>query len=304
MSQSELKIPLAFDKTGNPIRPGDAIPGADYSCPGCGSTVYLRGGSNCKVVRHFSHLPSSACSSETILHQIGKRIICRGIDAWRAGNGISPHIHRTHDCGHIRIQRLPSKVVGATEEFRLPNGRIVDVALMGIDGPVAAVEIHVTHRVNATKAENLKLPFIELEAENLIADGLNWYPIQDHFKRWICKPCFERKALYPYNYGCLLLIGYNNSTTAIEVPPFVLTADQRKQLKRFVVGRREPWTQTEQIRRHVGGKLFLAWEAYNWCHGSVLHIPIITLDRAQRAECRSLHESRDWTIKFNWTDYD
>lgn len=304
MNQSELKTPLAFDMAGYPTRPEDAILGSNYNCPGCGSIVYLRGGSNSKVVRHFSHFPSSACSSETILHQIGKRVVCLRIDAWRTGISPSPRIHRILDCGHTRIQELPGKVVGAAEEYRLPNGRIVDVALMGIDGPVAAVEIHVTHRVNATKAEDLELPFIELEAEDLIDDSLNWYPIQDRFKRWTCKLCIEIEALYPYNYGCLLLIGYDNSTHAIVVPPFVLTTDQRKQLRRFVIGRKEPWTKPEQIRRHVGGKLFLAWDAYNWCHGSVLHIPIISLDRTQRAACRWYHESRDRNISFNWTDYD
>jgi hypothetical protein len=54
---------------------------------------------------------------------------------------------------------------------------------------VAAVEIRVTHAVDAAKARQLAVPFIELEGESLLAIPQYWRSLQDTLPSFICDDC-------------------------------------------------------------------------------------------------------------------
>jgi len=97
-------------------------------------------------------------------------------------------------------QPLPEKVDDAVLEYRLPNGFVVDLALVVGSEVQAAVEIRVTHAVDTTKAENLAIPFVELDGNEVVANPLVWKPITDGFKPCVCTDCkltwdkFQAKA--------------------------------------------------------------------------------------------------------------
>lgn len=78
-------------------------------------------------------------------------------------------------------QALPDKVDRAILEYRMPEGSIVDIALMVANEAAAAIEIRVTHAVDENKAKSLSVPFIELDGQAVIENPTIFQPIRDHF---------------------------------------------------------------------------------------------------------------------------
>lgn len=85
-------------------------------------------------------------------------------------------------------------MTSAREEYILKNGLRVDVALMQDDAPRAAVEIYVTHAVDAAKGDLLSLPWFELIANDVLNAPLEWRPVQDRLKPFSCQACMVRDA--------------------------------------------------------------------------------------------------------------
>lgn len=114
-------------------------------CPVCNERLVARKGQ--KVKHHFGHYPGANCSAETVLHQLGKRLMHRRIAAAIADGTSLPitwpclHLH----CGDQHEGNLVKLAHTAEMEMYLGACR-PDVAILKPDGtPVAFVEIVVSH---------------------------------------------------------------------------------------------------------------------------------------------------------------
>jgi hypothetical protein len=188
---SYLRIPLAVDAQGAIARPGAAEHGRCYYCPSCHEDVLLRRGQ--VRVAHFAHKASAHCSLETILHQAAKIQIQQIVRSWKAGTGPSPAVERRCASCYTAIEvPIPASVEDAILELRVADGSVVDVALIAGGAPLAAVEVRVTHKVDAGKASSLPIPFLELEAQQVLDTPALWRPLQETFPTPVCHTCEAR----------------------------------------------------------------------------------------------------------------
>jgi hypothetical protein len=177
-------VPAALDGAGLLVRPAEAAPGA-YTCPGCSERVVLRAGAI--KVRHFAHGPGS-CSTETALHAAAKRLLVQVVE-----RGETVRVRRgCRGCGETWDEPAP-EADAAVPERRLPEGLRPDVLLLASGTPVLALEVRVRHAVDAEKAARLSLPFLELDAEDVLADPRTWLPIGEGTPRELCPSCVERR---------------------------------------------------------------------------------------------------------------
>lgn len=101
---------------------------------------------------------SETCNQETILHKTAKQFIVDVISDWKSGKTDAPVLKRTCKiCQQSKDQSLPDKVECAILEHRMPDGFIVDVALIIENEPAAAIEIRVSHAVDENKAKLLSV---------------------------------------------------------------------------------------------------------------------------------------------------
>ena len=196
MSKSvKLRVPFAFDDEKKLYDPETAEKGKRYFCPACQDAVILRKGEIKKA--HFAHKVSETCNQETILHKTAKQLIVDAISDWKSDKTDAPVLKRTCEiCRESKDQPLPDKVEYAMLEYRMPDGFIVDVALMVENESAAAIEIRVSHAVDENKANLLSVPFIELEGQKVVENPTVFEPILDRFLPFTCGACKEAKARF------------------------------------------------------------------------------------------------------------
>lgn len=183
----QLKVPVALNNKKRLCNPEQAIKEHDYTCPSCQDRVILRKG-RIKTA-HFAHKFSEVCNQETILHKTAKHLIVQTISDWKSGQGDVPILQKVCEvCKDTIKQPLPEKVESAVLEHRMDEGFIVDVVLMVKGIPAAAVEIRASHAVDERKAQSISIPFIELDAHEVIENPNIFLPIRDTFN-WCCHRC-------------------------------------------------------------------------------------------------------------------
>ncbi len=146
MSNKAFKIPYG-ERDGDLLHISEVERGLKCNCvcPVCKSPLVARKGP--KVKQHFGHYPGANCSAETVLHQLGKRLLHRRITAAIA-DGTSlpitwPCLHL--DCGDQHEGNLVKLAHTAKMEMHLGACR-PDVAILKQNGtPAAFVEIVVSH---------------------------------------------------------------------------------------------------------------------------------------------------------------
>lgn len=188
-----FRIPAALDARGRLVGPGEAGKGSVYRCPGCEERVDLHAGE--KKARHFHHRVSS-CTSESVLHLCAKRFVAQVVEEWLAGGPSLVFVRRCGEpsCEAECRQQLPAKVAGVALEHGLPSRHVVDVALLArgardafLPLPVAVIEIVHTHAVDANKAFEIGVPWIEVEAAQVCASaGRELVTVTDRFLPWLC----------------------------------------------------------------------------------------------------------------------
>lgn len=190
-----LRVPLGADADGRLWRPEDAAAGARLFCPGCRSPLTLRGGPETKVRRHFAHRADAPCSQETIQHQAAKALVAQVTGDFLAGHGPAVQVHRTctyKHCAAPWARSFTPKADRVVIEHRLSSGRVADVAVLNGETVVAIVEIHVTNAVDDEKAKAIAgVPCAELEADQVLADPLNWHPKPERARPLPCPTCVD-----------------------------------------------------------------------------------------------------------------
>lgn len=179
-------LPVACDKGGFLVSPEDAQKQEAYACPGCEMPVLLRKGT--KKRPHFAHRASYACSRESVLHHLGKRLVQEAV--------VDPARRRCIrlsipcPCGEHFLVRFPDDISGAAFEKQIGPYR-VDVVLTRGSVDALAVEIRKTHAVDDQKAAGLPLPWVELDAEDLVENSVNWRALRHGRFRGhsLCRTC-------------------------------------------------------------------------------------------------------------------
>lgn len=197
----KLKVPIALDEAGSPIRVENAEKGKHYFCPSCSVKLTLRVGD--VKVPHFAHQPSEVCSEETITHKTAKFLVQKAVRDAHAGMAPYPIVERECSvCSGTVAETLSRKLEDAELETKLSCGYIVDVVLLSGGAPRAAVEIRVKHPVDEEKKSRLSVPFVELDGYEIVKNPLQWKTIQSKSPKPVtCTECrshadtFKVKAL-------------------------------------------------------------------------------------------------------------
>lgn len=190
---TEFLVPAALDTHGRLVLPAKASKRATYRCPGCEERVDVHAGE--KKRRHFHHR-SSSCSAESVVHLTAKNMIRQAVEDWLAGG---PPLLFVRSCAHADCearcrQPIPTKVAAIALEAALPSGHVADVVLLArgragstIALPVAVIEVHHTHAVDAAKAFEIGVPWIEVDATQACeGEGRELVVVTDRFLPWLC----------------------------------------------------------------------------------------------------------------------
>jgi len=186
-------VPVARSPGGELVRAEEAEPGLAYACPGCGEAVVLRRGDRRRA--HFAHRRAS-CAPDSALHRAAKAKVVEVVKAWRAGEGARPCIARS--CARVAcdggiVQDLPEDVTTARSEVRLASGLIGDVVLYRGSEPAVAIEILVTSRVTEERAARFRLPWVELDAREVLERPYWWVAVRDGLRPFSCPTCRLRE---------------------------------------------------------------------------------------------------------------
>ena len=185
-----FRVPLGRDVGGSLVDPVRAIRGEVYCCPGCDSRLVLRKGS--KVRHHFAHKASTTCSGESALHQTAKLLV-----AEQVANGSPTFILECETCRQPFNVPFPrDRDLTAAVEYRLPNGRVVDVAALYNQTPQLGVEVFVSSAVDERKAVDLDLPWIELAAEEVVDSPDVWRARQHGLQVRSCRVCRRAEQIW------------------------------------------------------------------------------------------------------------
>lgn len=182
-----LKVPYGLNSAGELVAAEHVSKGETYCCPGCGEQLIHRSGEF--RAKHFAHPPASNCTIESVLHITAKRLIRNAING-NASNQKSISL-RNHcqSCGAEFNTNLPPQTFSFSKEEVRVGEYVCDVAGYRDDEIALSIEILNTHEVDQKKAKNLAVHWIELKAEDVIANSYQWNPTQGRLKALYCKPC-------------------------------------------------------------------------------------------------------------------
>jgi hypothetical protein len=225
MSHSAAAVPVALGEDGSLVRPGDAVRGCAYRCPGCGVGVVLRRGERRRP--HFAHRGGQGCSSESLLHRAAKRELLRVVAEWKAGTGPRPCISRPcprFGCEGGVVQDLPDDLTHALDEVRLAGSVVADIVLSRGESPAAVVEVLATSRVGDEKARRFTIPWVELRAADVLDRPYWWTAIQDGLQPFSCPVCARRAEARDSTlreiHARALLVADRQSVTLPPSPPY------------------------------------------------------------------------------------
>ena len=206
-----FKVPAGEAPDGRLVRARQASPDVRYRCPGCHTALLLRKG----AIRspHFAHKAHGCCSPETALHQGAKRWLAQILTRSAKGKHRGAPRIRVSCSGHARAHgeepawRCPGEAWFSLADFAydevalertLADGLRPDLLLLRQGVPALAIEVLVTHAVDAAKAGRLPCPWVELEATRVLTSPRRWHPLQGRHP-WTgpCRRCTTLAAVNP-----------------------------------------------------------------------------------------------------------
>lgn len=189
-----FRVPLGLDADDRLVERTRAEKGGQYRCPACLAPLIVRAGA--VRAHHLAHRADAGCSPETALHDGAKRLVAEVVNDWLAGRAPGPTIDTgCARCYNGLAEPLLARFGEAVVERRLDDGLVADVAFVTPERVMGVVEIRVSHAVDEAKAARLTVPWIELDAEEVIARPLAWSPIArggPQRSRPTCPDCRER----------------------------------------------------------------------------------------------------------------
>lgn len=185
--KKSFKIPEALNENGTLIKVELAEKNHDYYCPNCKELLVLKKGNIRKP--HFSHGMTMLCSGESAIHKICKMKIKEVIEANSLG-AVEIRIEDTCErCNKIYLRIIPRNTFTSGEEERRVGDYICDVVGLKNDKIVFGIEVFKAHRVEKEKSENMDLYWVELKANDILNDNINWKPTQKRIRKSKCDDC-------------------------------------------------------------------------------------------------------------------
>lgn len=185
-----LKIPFGLNDADELVAAETAQSGHAYRCPGCHGVLIHRAGD--VRAKHFAHTADTSCSLESVLHITAKRLIRSAIQDNAKRN--SPLLLESHcgGCGVVFDTTLPPGTFSdGAEEVRVGE-YVCDVVGYSDNQIRLAIEILNTHAVDQAKASGLSCRWIELKAEDVIANSRSWRPVNSSLKETFCLECKQQ----------------------------------------------------------------------------------------------------------------
>lgn len=189
-TKCELQVPYGRAQTGAMVQVAAADRSCSYSCPGCGAKLVLRNGDIRQ--KHFSHPSHPSCTQETILHQTAKALLAEVIQA--NALGLEAAIELGCQCRWCDRQYFAVLKAGTFSKATVEKAvgpYIGDVVAASAGKDALVLEVVVTHHIEPEKAVNLALPWIEVMADDILADPRRWNPIQAKLQPTTCSECKE-----------------------------------------------------------------------------------------------------------------
>jgi hypothetical protein len=190
-----FRVPCATNSAKEFVPPDRATKGTQYWCPNCAVRVILKSGP--KKRPHFAHERSAVCSAETVWHKWAKRLLEDRVSATLRGEALIVLIgDRCRGCDLPFAQAFPRHRVTTVQcEAPVASGHVVDVLLLDGGVPRLAVEVRVTHAVDSEKAAALTVPWLEVNAEEVVENPTIWRALRGKGLRVRCQHCEQMRSL-------------------------------------------------------------------------------------------------------------
>jgi len=188
----ELLVPYGVSEEGELVHARDADASATYTCPGCDGHLVLHSGA--VRTKHFAHKTDTACDGETLAHMTAKLLVAKVINAHGHSDAPIKLLCSCSKCRSPAERELPHAAFTSSAVEERVGPFVCDVVAFKDGKPVLAVEIFNSHAVGDEKAQQLELPWIELDAGEVLEDPYNWRPTQMRLKPTLCRECKEKRA--------------------------------------------------------------------------------------------------------------
>ncbi|MDR9423663.1 MAG: competence protein CoiA family protein [Marinobacter sp.] len=188
LAPKHLRLPYALTDLEELVSASAAVRGDRFFCPNCDDEVTLRQGD--VRVAHFAHRSGTSCNPESAIHKIAKWLIVEAITKNARSDQQTLSVERQCEhCDKPTAQDLPPGTFSAAREEEWVGSYKVDV--VGFRGATKAlgVEVRHTHPVGEEKAEQLNIPWIELDALSVIENPSRWIAVASRMKTALCPPC-------------------------------------------------------------------------------------------------------------------
>lgn len=187
-----LQVPYGVSQDGELVHAREADAAAMYACPGCAGLLVLHAGA--VRAKHFAHKAHTACDGETLAHITAKLLVAKVIDEHCDSKTRVTLLCTCSKCDSPVQRDLPHSAFTSSAVEERIGPFVCDVVAFKESRPVLAVEIFNSHAVGDEKAEQLGLPWIELDAAEVLADPFNWRPVRMRLKPTLCRDCKAERA--------------------------------------------------------------------------------------------------------------
>lgn len=185
----DLEVPYGLHLHGYLVRADEAERQIQYLCPECKQPLVFRAGEY--NVKHFAHNANALCTRESIIHKTAQMLIAQTIRDQADFQKRRPiNIQTTCVCCDLDVTRpLPHDMFTDVCIEKYVGDYRCDVVAQRDDKDILAIEILFSHKVGEIKAKNLKIRWVELEAEAVLLNPHYWQPTQYKLKPALCEQC-------------------------------------------------------------------------------------------------------------------
>lgn len=193
--QTNLKVPFAVDcLTGDVVKAGIASRSREYQCLDCQSRLFLREG--LERQKHFAHPPTSStgCAGESLNHKAAKVLLAQQL---RRDLESSGKFHFQQYCpgagdkcklgNLVPDMRAIECWTGVELEVAYLDFRL-DVAIVNGSEVVFGFEVYHRHEVPEKKSTKLKIPWMELIADDILSFKPR-IPHRYEMSKRLCEEC-------------------------------------------------------------------------------------------------------------------
>lgn len=191
---TEFLVPFGLERISRRlVSPTDASKETSYRCPQCEEPLLLRAGTE-RIRRHFAHRADTNCGKESLLHKTAKLLLAQTIREHVAGEGSAQISMQCicKTCAAAFTRSLPRRAF-ERPEVEVPCGRFrFDVAACRGESIALGIEILHTHVVPQDKAAEITVPWVELQAVDVLEHPLQWKPVNSRLRPVECDDCKSR----------------------------------------------------------------------------------------------------------------